>query len=132
MTNIPATPGKATLPGEAVSGEPTSTPSGLRYYDIHPGAGAAPSGPSASVTVHYTGWLENGKKFDSSRDRGQPATFRLSQVIGGWTEGVGSMAVGGKRKLIVPYALAYGPNGGNGIPPKATLIFDVELIRVVK
>lgn len=128
MTNIPATPGKAALPGEAVSGEPTSTPSGLRYYDIHPGEGKAPSGPSASVTVHYTGWLENGKKFDSSRDRGQPATFRLNQVIGGWTEGVGAMRVGGRRKLIIPHQLGYGERGSGPIPAKATLIFDVELL----
>lgn len=117
------------LPGDAVSGDALITPSGLRYYDIRVGDGKKPDGPRTRVTVHYTGWLESGKKFDSSVDRGEPATFGLGQVIAGWTEGVGSMRVGGKRKLIIPHTLGYGVHGSGPIPPKATLVFDVELLR---
>lgn len=119
----------ARFPGDAVSGEWTETPSGLKYYDIKVGTGAKPSGPTAVVTVHYTGWLVDGTKFDSSVDRGQPIDFPLNGVIKGWTEGVQSMQVGGKRKLIIPYALAYGEGGQRSIPPKATLVFDVELLN---
>ncbi len=109
-----------------------TTSSGLKYVDQVIGAGdAAVVGKTASV--HYTGWLENGKKFDSSVDRGQPFSFPLGagRVIKGWDEGVQGMKVGGKRKLTIPSDLGYGSRGAGGvIPPNATLIFDVELLGV--
>lgn len=105
--------------------------SGLMYYDIDEGTGRRPAGATAKVKVHYTGYLVDGKKFDSSVDRGQPITFALNGVIKGWTEGVGSMRVGGKRKLIIPFALAYGAGGRPPlIPAKAMLVFDVELLEL--
>jgi peptidylprolyl isomerase len=110
----------------------TTTESGLKYYDIVVGDGATPS-QGQVVTVHYTGWLEDGTVFDSSVERGEPFTFALGVggVIPGWDEGLASMKVGGKRQLMVPADLAYGEQGSGGvIPPGATLIFDVELISV--
>jgi peptidylprolyl isomerase len=110
----------------------TTTDSGLQYEDLTVGTGAAPT-PGQNVTVHYTGTLTDGKKFDSSRDRGQPFSFRIGvgQVIKGWDEGVLSMRVGGRRKLVIPPDLGYGARGAGGvIPPNATLVFDVELLRV--
>lgn len=111
-----------------------TTPSGLQYIDIVVGKGASPV-PGKQVTVHYTGTLKNGKKFDSSVDRNEPFTFIIGvgQVIPGWDEGVMSMRVGGKRKLIIPPNLGYGAQGAGGvIPPNATLLFDVELLDVAK
>ena len=107
-----------------------TTPSGLRYIVEKEGTGVSPVATD-QVTVHYTGTLLNGKKFDSSVDRGQPATFGLNQVIAGWTEGLQLMKVGGKTKLIIPPALGYGAQGAGGIiPPNAWLVFDVELLNV--
>ncbi|AJE03729.1 FKBP-type peptidyl-prolyl cis-trans isomerase [Geobacter pickeringii] len=112
----------------------TKTPSGLAYQDLVVGTGPEPT-RGKPVKVHYTGWLENGTKFDSSVDRGEPFIFTIGagEVIPGWDEGVMSMKVGGKRKLVVPPQLGYGAAGAGGvIPPNATLIFEVELIDVVK
>ena len=115
-----------------VSGEPQKTPSGLQYWDIKKGLGAT-AASGHSVTVHYTGWLLTGKKFDSSVDAGKPFTFKLGEgeVIKGWDEGVAGMKVGGKRQLRIPPDLAYGERGAaDVIPPGATLIFDVQLLAV--
>jgi thimet oligopeptidase len=117
------------LPGDSVTGEIATSDSGLQWYDIVEGSGETPVNASSTVEVHYTGWLTDGTKFDSSVDRGQTIEFPLNGVIAGWTEGVGSMKVGGKRKLIIPADLGYGAAGAGGvIPGGATLIFDVELI----
>ena len=110
----------------------TVTDSGLKYYDFVEGEGAMPEAGQV-VVVHYTGWLEDGTKFDSSLDRGQPFSFPLGQgsVIPGWDEGVATMKVGGKRQLVIPAELGYGDAGaGASIPPGATLVFEVELLEI--
>ncbi len=116
----------------ASEGKEITTSSGLQYIDQAVGTGdTAKAGQT--VSVHYTGWLTNGKKFDSSVDRGQPFSFKLGvgQVIKGWDEGVQGMKIGGKRKLTIPSNLGYGARGAGGlIPPHATLVFDVELLGV--
>lgn len=121
-----------TTSGQQSNTQEVTTSSGLKYVDQVIGTGeVAVAGKTANV--HYTGWLENGKKFDSSVDRGQPFSFPLGagRVIKGWDEGVQGMKVGGKRKLTIPSDLGYGSRGAGGvIPPNATLIFDVELLGV--
>ena len=110
----------------------TTTASGLKYEDIKQGDGAVATA-GKTVSVHYTGWLTDGKKFDSSKDRGQPFEFPLGggRVIKGWDEGVEGMKVGGTRKLTIPPELGYGSRGAGGvIPPGATLVFEVELLKV--
>lgn len=117
------------MPADAPENTVT-TPSGLQYVDIVEGSGETPP-TGAQVTVHYTGWLTSGEKFDSSVDRGEPFVFPIGEgrVIRGWDEGVATMKPGGKRKLTIPADLGYGDRGAGGvIPPGATLVFEVELL----
>ena len=113
-----------------VSGPPadaSTTPSGLAWKTIEQGRGTRHPRPNSRVTVHYTGWTTDGKMFDSSVARGEPATFGLNEVIAGWTEGVQMMVEGEKRRLWIPERLAY---GGSGRGPAGMLVFDIELIRI--
>lgn len=134
-SSAPASQSKASAGGPIkVTGSPTTTASGLQYWDIVVGTGA-PAVVGKGVKVHYSGFLTTGEKFDSSRDRGEPFVFQLGagEVIKGWDEGVAGMKVGGQRQLRIPPGLAYGSSGAGGtIPPNATLIFDVELLDVGK
>ena len=109
----------------------TTTKSGLQYQDLKTGSGAEAKA-GQDVTVHYTGWLPDGTKFDSSKDRNDPFVFRLGagRVIRGWDEGVAGMKIGGSRKLVIPPALGYGSRGVDVIPPNSILVFDVELLGV--
>jgi FKBP-type peptidyl-prolyl cis-trans isomerase len=115
-----------------VQGSPVTTASGLQYIDTLEGSGATPQA-GQTVIVHYTGYLDDGTKFDSSVDRSQPIEFTLGagEVIRGWDEGLSTMKVGGKRRLLIPPNLGYGEQGRSGvIPPNAQLTFDVELLGV--
>jgi len=127
------TAGAPAAPTAVDEADYTTTETGLKFYDFVVGDGAAPTA-GKSVTVHYTGWLLDGGKFDSSLDRGQPFSFAIGagQVIRGWDEGVMTMKVGGKRQLVIPAELGYGAGGAGGgvIPPNATLVFEVELLDV--
>jgi len=121
-----------TAPTRPTGKKQVTTASGLKYFDLKAGSGEEPK-KGQKVTVHYTGWLTDGKKFDSSVDSNEPFVFTIGvgQVIKGWDEGVETMKVGGKRQLLVPPDLGYGERGfADLIPPKATLIFDVELLAV--
>jgi peptidylprolyl isomerase len=137
MNNSKPTPQKKTPTMSSPNPSPSSssevtTPSGLKYVEVKVGDGATPK-KGQTVEVHYTGTLENGQKFDSSRDRNQTFKFQIGegQVIKGWDEGLSTMKVGGSRKLIIPPDLGYGARGAGGvIPPNATLLFDVELVGV--
>ncbi len=121
-----------TPPTQVADADYITTGSGLRYFDLVVGTGETP-GTGQTVSVHYTGWLTNNVKFDSSVDRNQPFSFALGtgRVIAGWDEGVATMKVGGKRQLVIPAALAYGSTGSGAIPPNATLIFEVELLQIL-
>ena len=124
--------GREFLEENAKNDSVTQTESGLQYMVLKEGTGAKP-GPTDEVTVHYTGRLINGTVFDSSVERGEPATFPLDKVIPGWTEGLQLMSEGAKYRLFIPSELAYGEKGaGEQILPNSTLIFDVELIKVEK
>jgi FKBP-type peptidyl-prolyl cis-trans isomerase len=120
----------ATMPAVDMSAM-TQTPSGLQYQDMVVGEGDE-AVPGFRVEVHYAGWFLDGEKFDASVDGGETFSFQLGagRVIAGWDEGVAGMRVGGFRRLVIPGDLAYGPSGRPGIPPNATLVFDVQLMGV--
>lgn len=127
-----ATSTEATMDTFSIPKELVTTPSGLQYSVERLGSGPRPK-PGQTVSVHYTGWLTDGTKFDSSRDRGAPLEFPVGRgrVIKGWDEAIGDMRVGEKRTLVIPPSLGYGPRGAGGvIPPNATLVFKVELVDV--
>jgi peptidylprolyl isomerase len=130
--NAPEGRAAATGPAKVDESQYKTLPGGLKYAVLQEGSG--PAAEHQQVFVHYTGWLENGTQFDSSHDRGDPIAFTLGhgEVIKGWDEGVKGMKVGEKRQLVIPPDMGYGASGtpGGPIPPNATLIFDVELVRL--
>ncbi len=126
------TEGPTDAPAKVSEADYVSTESGLKYYDFKKGSGSTPN-TGQTVVVHYSGWLTDGKMFDSSVVKKKPFSFVLGTggVISGWDEGVASMSVGGKRQLVLPPDLAYGEQGaGNVIPAGATLIFEIELLSI--
>jgi FKBP-type peptidyl-prolyl cis-trans isomerase len=141
LTLLPALlVGMAPVPKERVKEDPLKFPrldapqwqkrdSGLKVWDVKSGDGAEVK-PGATVTVHYIGWLTDGKEFDTSRKRQEPTMFGLHSVIMGWQEGLVGMKAGGTRRMLIPPELAYGEQGMPGIPPNATLVFAVEVIKV--
>lgn len=132
MAKVNSAAGEAFLKDNGARPQVNTTASGLQYEVLQEGTGAQPAAGD-QVTVHYTGKLIDGTVFDSSVERGEPATFGVTQVIPGWVEALQLMKEGAKWRLFIPSALAYGPNGAGGvIGPNATLIFDVELIKVIK
>ena len=113
-------------------GDYVTTESGLKYHDLAKGDGPTPE-KGQTVVVHYTGWLSDGKMFDSSLPKGRPFSFVLGAggVIAGWEEGVATMRIGGRRQLVIPHTLGYGESGYAGlIPPRATLVFEVDLLEI--
>lgn len=132
LTGCPHTSGVPSVPTDVHAIKPVTLPDGLVYYVIREGTGAKPNAGD-NVSVHYTGWLTDGTKFDSSVDRGEPLQFNVGtgQVIPGWDEAVLGMKVGEKRQLRIPSTLGYGAAGAGGvIPPNAILVFDVELMGI--
>jgi FKBP-type peptidyl-prolyl cis-trans isomerase FkpA len=134
LTLLAVPAARSQTPTDGARQEPgvTITQSGLIYRSLKDGSGPSPSATD-TVRVHYRGTLPDGKEFDSSYQRGEPATFALNRVIKCWTEGVQRMQVGGKAKLVCPPSIAYGERGAGGglIPPNATLVFEVELLAIV-
>ena len=126
-----STAGKAFLDENAKKPGVVTLPSGLQYLVVKDGTGAKPKA-SDTVKVHYKGTLTDGTEFDSSYQRGEPASFRVDQVIKGWTEGLQLMSEGSKWQLVIPASLAYGESGVGPIPPNSTLVFDVELLGIEK
>lgn len=137
MKHIVAALGLAALAVAAQAAEPakevkeTKTPSGIVITTLTEGSGASPKATD-TVKVQYRGTLTDGKEFDSSYKRGQPASFPLNRVVPCWTEGLQTMKVGGKAKLVCPPELAYGSRGQGPIPPNSTLVFEVELLEITK
>jgi peptidylprolyl isomerase len=110
--------------------EPVVLPSGVKYWDIKKGTGR-PADLSAIIKAHYAGWLEDGALFDSSYERGQPLQVRLGRMILGWGEGLQDMRVGGRRRLEIPYTMGFGVDGQPPVPPKAKLVYEIELLDVM-
>ena len=126
MPQLPAPPDVSSVPADA-----SRTPSGLASRVLQPGKGTRHPRPNSEVTVHYSGWTTDGKMFDSSVVRNEPATFGLDQVIPGWTEGVQMMVEGEKRRFWIPAALAYGERPSRPGAPAGMLVFDIELLKIV-